>query len=204
MEEIVDLNVIITPSEKVVNQVIEWSNLIACKYKTNYILNKNNYLPHLSLYSARYPQENYKSLTTAVKKTADSFSPFTITLSVFSVFSGYIFFDADKNDKLQQLHENIVDSLNPLRNGHITDNQKTLTGLTDMQKTAIETYGYVSVKERYMPYISLTSLVNLNESKDVISLLPKETMSFTVTELAVSPFAEYGTCPKISERYVLG
>lgn len=99
------------------------------------------------------------------------------------------------------MHEEVVDKLNPLREGLISDNQKGLMGLTVEQKKAIETYGYVSVKNLYMPHISITHLAEPDEYVLVKQKLPNEVNSISADTIAISYFAEYGTFPKPLKVY---
>src|SRR5436190_13851604 len=109
----VDLNVVVFPDRTVSRRLIEWSLLLAECYKTSYVLNTEECLPHLSLYSARYPLVNVEGVADIVQRLAKSRKIFDLTLLGFSVFAGYIFYNALPNATLQGLHEQLVDQLNP-------------------------------------------------------------------------------------------
>lgn len=195
-EDMADLNVVILPDEKTSHAIIAWSELIASCFPTAYTLNGRDILPHLSLYAARYPDRNQDAIEKIVDDLVAHCEAFNVTLSGFSVFSGYIFYDAVLHKKLKALHEAIVDALNPLREGQVSDNQRQQTGLTVEQQRAIEKYGYVSVKNLYMPHISITRMVHEKDANVAISLLPTEQMVFKVQTIAIASYAAYGTCPQ--------
>lgn len=111
------------------------------------------------------------------------------------------FYNVEKNSELIQLHETVVDNLNPLREGFISDNQKQLTGLSQDQRNAIKEYGYVSVKKLYTPHISITHLTKQENSQTIEKTLPEEVNIFSVKILALSRFADYGTFPRPSRTY---
>lgn len=199
----IDLNVVILPDKDLSLKLIQWSQRLSSKLQTNYVLDTTNYLPHLSLYSARYPVKNKQLIEEAAADIAHNLHSFNISLSGFSFFSGYVFYDAQQTSELIELHETMVDRLNPLREGLISDNQKQLTGLSLDQKKAIQEYGYVSVKKLYMPHISITSLGNPSKGDLVKEILLGEVNSFSVKTLAISRFANYGTFPPPLKTYFI-
>ena len=199
----IDLNIAILPSEELSVKLIKWSGSISKRCKVDYSLNSVNYLPHLSLYSARYPLKNKKLVEDRVDTIVKNIHSFEITLCGFSFFSGYLFYNADKSGELSSLHETIVDTLNPLREGLISDAQKQLYGLSPMQKEAIENYGYVSVKELYMPHVSITHTGDVAQENLVKSIFPNERNSFLIKAIAISLAAEYGTFPTPIKTFFL-
>jgi len=192
----IDLNVAILPDQELSSKLIDWSQKIASNFDTDYTLNNFDHFPHLSLYSARYPIKNKYLVEKAISNICSNLKSFQVTLKSFSVFSGFLFYDLEKDKRLIKLHEKIVDDLNPLREGLISDNQRQLTGLSANQKDAIEEYGYVSVKNLYMPHISLTHLKNLTDGEKAREILPQEINYFFTNTLVIAPFAEFGTLPK--------
>jgi len=201
MNDFVDLNIVVIPSAEITKTLVNLSSEIAARHKTYFVLNETNVLPHFSLYSARFPKKNVPHITQVVEEVITKTKPFQIVLNKYSEFSGFIFLDAIKNKNLLNLHESIVDELNPLREGLISDNQKTLTGLTEAQQLAIKKYGYVSAKETYMPHISLTALVNPTEFPVIRTHLPNKEFHFTLQTIAITPFAQYGTCPELIKEF---
>lgn len=192
----IDLNIVILPDESVSQTLIKWSEQIASQFSTAYTLNRIDKLPHFSLYSARYPIKNQDAIEKQVRTIAAMTNSFPITLSGFSVFSGYLFYDAKKNKALMNLHNQIVDALNPLREGLITDNQRQLTGLSTEQQRAIEKFGYVSVGKLYMPHISITKMIDSHEARQALALLPNMELTFKATKVAIAFVGAYGTCPQ--------
>jgi 2'-5' RNA ligase len=192
----IDFNVAILPDKDLSSKLISWSKTLASNFETDYILNTINHFPHLSLYSARYPIKNKQAIEDAINKICHDLHPFSVTLKSLSLFSGFLFYDLEKDKKLIELHEKIVDELNPLREGLISDNQKQLVGLSSEQKNAIKKYGYVSVKNLYMPHISLTHLKDSTDQNAAKNILPKEINFFSVDTIVIAPFAKFGTLPK--------
>ncbi|MCL4377288.1 MAG: hypothetical protein M1409_02720 [Actinobacteria bacterium] len=73
----IDLNVVILPNKEISTKLIKWSKFIASKFKSDYILDTKKHLPHLSLYSARYPLKNRRLLVKAVNDIVKSVKLFS-------------------------------------------------------------------------------------------------------------------------------
>lgn len=196
-----DLNVVILPDTETRDRLVSWSNTLADTFPTLYRLNSTDKLPHFSLYSAQYPAKNIPTITEQLSQIAQESGEMEAEFDGFSIFSGYVFYDALKTDPIMTLHERVVDSLNPLREGQISDVQRSLTGLTAAQQQAIDEYGYVSVKDLYMPHISITKLPNDELAREAIAVLPHEKLSFRVGSIALAPFAPLGLCPGIIQEF---
>lgn len=194
----VDLNVVLFPDEKTRQAVIEWSNDLSQKFNTYFALDGINFNPHITLYQARYPIKNQDEVIKRIGSFVDKANPFTVTMTGFSEHWGFIFADVDVSPELRVLHDEVVDSLNDLREGEIASTVKGLSGLTKEQEEAVLKYGYIYAKDTFtVPHITLTRLKNPKQ-KD-ITLRSLETLnpfSFVARTLAIAPTAEHGTCPK--------
>ena len=84
-KEYIDLNVALLPDKNLSLKLIEWSKLVSSRYKTNYILDMDKHLPHLSLYSARYPLKNRFAVEEVVLKLSKNIKSFNIFLKGFSL-----------------------------------------------------------------------------------------------------------------------
>ncbi len=202
-EPTADLNVVILPDEEVNRTLIEWSDQVSSRYPSNFRLNTDNRLPHLSLYSARYPVRNQEELLSKVGRVANATDAFDVTLTGFTAISGYLFYDVEMNGSLKGLHENVVDSLNALREGQITDIQSRLTGLSPEQERARAEYGYISAKKLYAPHFTVTHFPNPEHAVQAKAMLPDRSLSMRVRQLGVAPFGDYGTCPQPLRRFAL-
>lgn len=89
--EYIDLNIVILPDAALSLKLIQWSRITARRFKVDYILDLNNHLPHLSLYSARYPKRNIQQIEKIILDISKCVRMFNIVLKGFSVFSGYVF-----------------------------------------------------------------------------------------------------------------
>jgi 2'-5' RNA ligase len=206
-EETIDLNVVIIPPLNIAQELIKVSETLKNTWETMYVLGGKR-KPHFSLYSACYPSKNMRKVTKSLKLVAkESTGVLRLKLQGFYIFSGYVFFDIVNSPELMSLHNAVVDTLNPFREGLVSDVMKGLTGLSQKQRQAIEEYGYVSVKDSYMPHISLTKLSRpRQDSAAVLKYLRSnvEPMFFDVTSISTGPFGPMGTLPKTDKSFSLG
>lgn len=86
----IDLNVVILPNKELSLKLIQWSSFIASQFETDYVLDRSTRLPHLSLYSARYPLKNKAFVDNSVKTIVSSTARFNITMEGF-LFSQVFF-----------------------------------------------------------------------------------------------------------------
>lgn len=94
----IDLNVVILPTISKVQNILKLSQKLYKKHQAVYELNTTNQLPHLSLYSARYPMKNKQEVLNKIKEISSTQQSFPIILQGYSVFSGYIFYDVLPNE----------------------------------------------------------------------------------------------------------
>lgn len=184
----IDLNVILLPDAEATENLLSLSDQLAKNFDVDYKLDRIDRPPHLSLYSALYPIRNTKKLVAVMEQISSLASGLTTQLSGFANFSGYIFYKAVLSEELQRLHEAVVDTLNPLREGLISEGQKRLTGLTPKQEDAIKQYGYVSVKHLFMPHITLAHINGIDQASAAIQSLPNRTITFNPRSLSLVPF----------------
>jgi len=204
MKSYIDLNVVLLPNEKTAKKIISLSQNLSKNYRTSFILNKKDKLPHLSLYQSRYPKKAYNKILNSIENISKETRPFTIFPNNFSTLGNYLFYDAIKQKDLINLHKKLVSKLNKLRKEILHPNVKQFLkegSLTKSQaKNAIK-YGNPLTMEGFIPHITITKFANPNKIKEAAKLIPKEKLNFKVTELALAPIGKYGSCSKIIKRF---
>lgn len=194
-------NVLILPSAEVAKEAIDLSKQISEKFQTKFSLDGVDLLPHITMYLAEYPSKNFTNIKTFVQQIAQETKPFSIRLEDFSAVSGFIFWDVVKNRLLQSLHEKVLKTLNPLREGLLFD--VDLPGLTEGQRKGMSEYGYALALEEYLPHITLTRLIEHDQTGQVIANLPPVTAKFKVESIYLALVGEEGTCPGVIEKFSL-
>jgi len=201
MEEIL-LNIVITPPKKIGDKLIELSQSIDKEVETEFTLNYKNALPHLTLYQAKYPQTNLELIKQTLKEVASNLAKLEVILDSFSTPLGYVYLDARKTDDLFQFHKQIVDKLNPLREGLMFTEHLSLPGITPTQRDSVYKYGHLLVMNEFWPHVTLSKPKHLADIDKVKQVLPsKVSYTFEVDALHLAAFGPFGTCPEILETF---
>ncbi len=207
MNTFIDLNVVVLPDEKTKKQILSWSRVIAERWKTNFVLDDATYIPHLTLYQTRYPSKNIEQIKNVIRQFALGIKPFKVALSGISAFYGFLFYDAVKEKTLLENHSQLVDLLNPFREGHITEEQQGMlesSEISDAMKEGIVLWGSPVSKDQFIPHITITRLTQMGEAENALSFLKPIEMSFQVSKLYLSNVDHDGTSTKILEEFPLG
>ena len=199
-----DLNVVLLPDAATTDRLISLSELLAKDFPTVFTLDRTAHLPHLSLYSARYPLRNQGRVEEAIRDIIGTLSGVDIRLEGYSEFLGFVFFDAVKDEVIQGLHDRVFSALNDLREGQVSDVSRSLKGLSPRLRANIRKGGYIFIGEDYSPHVTLGYLQDRELSRRAIETLPNEPIQFSPGAIAIAPFAPYGACPKPLFTFPIG
>jgi len=199
-------NIVLFPSAAVEQQAIEWSKNVSKCFKTRYVLDDQTYHPHITLYQAHYPTNSIEKVQAVLAEITKKVPQFEITMHNLSALSGFIFYDAIKSPELTALHLTLLETLNPLREGILTDADRQILAdprVPDKIKQNIQQYAYAFAKESYLPHMSITRLEEYQEADEAKKLLQTKVMKFTVQELLLTNVGDEGTCNEIYARFRL-
>lgn len=151
--------------------------------------------PHLTVFMGLFP--DYSPVQAAMQVVNAEFFPISLEFSKIRLSSdGYVFWDAVNHEKLQALHEKVVEKLNPLRQG-LTRDKFLLEKekFTHAERENIEKYGFPWVMNLFMPHLTLGRLpTNHIESKTEEFLHKLQQSLFCPVEsLALGQVGENGT-----------
>lgn len=199
-----ELNVIIQPPPEIAKIAIDLSKSLAGSYQTNFVLDGQNTFPHITIYQARFPEKNFDAINFNLKVIAQRMSPFQLSLNKFSTYKGYILWNCDLTNELSHLINSVVYQLNPLRNGLIANGLKTLSNLNLGETYDIQNYGSLVVGRSIQPHITITKMVNENDSYAVFQNLRPRITKFMVDKMHIGTLGPFGTVTEIIEGYPLG
>jgi 2'-5' RNA ligase len=200
------LNIAILPDENTTNRAIALSQLTAEWTEQYFVLDRSNYVPHLSVYHAIYDQAVKSALTRVVASIVKSTSAFEIHFSAFDYFADYLFLNALMSNKLYELHMNVLDACNPLRTQIIPESINELIKnkqINEQQIALVAKYGHPLTEKFFRPHITLTRLKDIDVMQKTIEKLPKQKITMNVKGLAIVNIGEHGTCNQILETFRL-
>lgn len=191
------LNIVLIPDNNVRDLAIHMSNKLASKFPSEFILSKENNLPHITLYQAEFPEKNIEKIKFIITQICEKNSFFKINLSKFSHLGKFIFWDVDSR-KINELHRIMVKKLNPLRDGLIMKSLISANNLYSGAKEDIEKYGSLLIGKNYLPHLTITCLKKNNDIVKALQELKKnESSTFTVEKIHIGLLGRFGTVNKI-------
>jgi 2'-5' RNA ligase len=202
-EKFVRLNVAFKMPAEIAQAAIELGKKVAEKENVYFTLDGVDFIPHATIYSPEYPEKNLEKVVEIAEKIAKEFSPIEVEFKNIwpNVGWGYVIASFENSDEIKNIHEKIVTSLNPLREGHTRDKDKDALG---ERKENIEKYGYPTVMNLYDPHITITKLKDENNFEKIVSELDWKIKKFKVDTIMVCIMGEHGTCRKIIKEFKLG
>jgi 2'-5' RNA ligase len=202
--ELIDIDIVIAPPSHIRNSAILKSRQLK-KNGTLFTLSNTDRFPHISVYMIKIPLKNLGKVQKEVKKIAESIKPFPVTSYRYRYYDKvWVSIRYFRNIHLRRLQKMILDRINPLREGHLMDNDKlNLRSMPIKKQRALEKYGFRRVLKEYNPHITLTKLQNQLSLPKMDIKLKWDDMSFTANKLAIYISGEYGTCRKLIGSYPL-
>lgn len=205
--ELVNRNVLVLPPAEIAGQAIAVSETITQEFPTEFTLNQTTCLPHLSLYQAPYPAENGDQVLAAVHELATALLPITVTMNLVGLFwETLIFWDAIISPEIRLMHELLLRTLNPLRDGELLPIHRQILedrGVEQLLKKSIRLYGNPLCSHAFRPHITLSRCKKASDATAARQLWQGCAVSFTVTKLVVGEVGPHGTLPKILAEFPL-
>ncbi len=151
------LNIAIIPSDEVIIQVIEMSKKIAEEIGSEFVLNQENLIPHITIYQALYPNKNIDKLRNIAKELSFGQELLEIQLdSIVISHQTFLFWKCSQNKTLQGLHEKAVKLANPLREGLIPSSLSNIKEFSEEDRHDIKMFGSLLIGPHYDPHITIT------------------------------------------------
>lgn len=206
-ETVIHRNVVILPPEEIMQQAVALSEDISKQHATNFTLNLDDRLPHLTLHQFAIPEKHEERLEELVHEIAGKHTPTSVTLEDFGVFGGSgLFWNAKKTEALWQLHRDLVSQIVPLQEEYIIDQHASfLTGEADVDATkrrSLHLYGNPlanpeSMDPPFWPHVTITSCESREVASKLAEELPQESVTFEVPEIHIAGVGPSGTCPNV-------
>ena len=166
-------------------------------------LNKNDKFPHISIYQARFPKRNLASIQDAVRKLSSTVQPITLRLNDVTIdYDTFIWWNADKTPELLSLQREVIERINPMREGMLAPTLATLTNVPLEEQESIRMYGYANVgASRYRPHITITRAKRPQDATEMLKALGKRSATFRTTGIIVGYLGDHGIVSGIVEEF---
>lgn len=200
------INIAVKLPRDIFGEVIELSNEISKDNDAYFALDGSNFIPHITLYSPEYPSENIDKVLNTASQIIKNTLAFTARFTEIRSHFGYIDIALGKTEEWIDLHERIVNELNPLRDGHLREkylDSEELKQYTNQQQEYIKKYGYPEVLNSFTPHLTVGRLRDEVLAKEVARSLDFPFKDFQVTHLAAFTMGDHGTCNGLIKEWSL-
>jgi 2'-5' RNA ligase len=200
------INIAVRPTGEVYEKAIEVSQSLAKKSKAYFVLDGENYFPHLTIYPPEYPKKNLKKVLQLTEEVVGVFKPFASKFAGLNQQEGYIDIEVELVDEFKNLHNALIEKLNPLREGRLRSKYKTeesLSGLSKEARRNILDYGYPDLKGLYRPHLTLVRLEDKNAAEKLASEINWDIEELRVDTVAAFITSTHGTCTEVIEEFKL-
>ncbi len=205
LESGVSLNIVILPNQEVAAKAVKFSNAVAAQVDTEFILDEDH-SPHITAFQGHFPERNIDKIKEVLKYLAEKTSPFQVQMDEFQVrYTNFVFWNCVKSIRLQNLHEGVVEAVNPLREGLILPHLETISGLSEVDQQDRENFGALLIGPRYEPHITITRTKNeqgARKAEKILGIRRQEV--FTAHQLELWYLGLHGTVTERIAEYPFG
>ncbi len=196
------LNTAFTPPKEVSEKAIELSNTVSNSVDTYFVLDGIQFYPHITIYPPEYPEENIPKVLEAMSEISKSFNPINLKYQKLDIVQRSLIVVFERSSQIQEVHEQTVNGLNPLREGHIRDKYSNgRMKFSHQQLQNIEKYGYPAAMSLDDPHLTITRLKDENEAKEILSTIKWDIPEFIIDKIGVYKSGEYGTCRELLREF---
>lgn len=194
------LSTILFPSNDVRNSAISFSQKASAFAPVPFVLDDQNYFPHITLYAPEYPVERAAEVVDAVRLLGSTLAPVELTFEKIQVTeSGGISANYICTEALTALRTKVIETLNPLRETVVRSKYENFEHdetLAEEQKKEVRSYGY-ELNKYHFPHITLSAFKDKETAEAFLGEYTDTLPSFTSDKIAVSEMGPVGTCTKI-------
>ena len=187
-------DVILIPSEEMMNIAIESNRELLEQYPDKIVLDKKDCLPHISLAMGCIDQKNIADVDKILRKTAKKFSIRFLRIIDVHTHTNVTgekvsVLQIENTDQLQSLHEQVMSSMKPYFSYDVTADMVLSDGIVSKSTLLwIKNYPVESSFKNFFPHITL----GYGEIK--LESLP---ISFVVPKIALCHLGNDCTCKKV-------
>ena len=190
-------------------KLADCSRVLGEKFKSWYILNEQEFPPHVTIWIAYVPTRNLEAIATTVQNALSQIKPFEVSAGDAKIEDGgYIAIEVKVNEKLRALHNLLLDKLNTFREGYLSQKYvDTMHTFSQEQQESLKKFGTRAAGILYAPHITvgIASADAVSAIKQIIApdLQRMSSIKFTTSELVFFRQGKPGRSIEIIERFPL-
>ncbi len=205
-EDFIRINIAFKPPIEIAEQMAKLSQEVSKKEDAYFAIDNLNFYPHITIYSPKYPKHNEDKIFKAIDELVKKFSSIKFIPNGINTNQGYIGIGAEYSDEIKNIHEKIVEKLNPLREGHLRAKYANAYNMqfSEEKLQNIQKYGYPDSMNFYHPHMTITRLKDEKLAERVAKEIQISFKEFTIDKIGAFKMGENGTCVELIKEFKLG
>ncbi|MFA6383444.1 MAG: 2'-5' RNA ligase family protein [Parcubacteria group bacterium] len=202
--DFVRLNIAFIPPKDVADLAMRLSRKISQKSEAFFILDGNNFYPHITIYSPELPVGNLRKALKATDKLSAEFAPLQFKLSDIKNYMGWIGVHNQLTEEIKNIHAEVVDKINPLREDHLREKDiAQLQSLSEKEKNNLKLYGRTHLMNLYKPHLTIIRLKDKKPAEKIASEIEWPIKEFMLDKIGVFKTGRHGTCVELIKEFKL-
>ena len=205
-DEFIRINIAFRPPADIAEAAAKLSAEIAQKEEAHFVIDSQNFYPHMTIYSPEYPAQNLGKVLSALGEILKKFSEVKFIFKKVTTEEGWIGIEFELTDEIKKIHESIVGEMNALREGHLREKYLIQDGSEHSaeQKENIQKYGLPSLMGLYIPHLTLTRLKDEKIAEKLTQEINWPIPEFKADKLGAFKMGDHGTCIELIQEFKLG
>lgn len=188
------VDVVLLPDEAMTGKAIEANAELVRKFGKKIVLNKKSCLPHISLAMGCIDEKDVVSVKVILQSIAKECSLGDLKVlgeqvSENSAGEKVSAFEVERAEKLQSLHEMVMERLEPYLGRDVTAEEINDEEVAETTLSWIKNYREKSSFDKFSPHITI--------GYGEVSNLPPFPIKFTVSRLALCHLGNHCTCRRV-------
>ena len=205
-EQSTSLNIAILASGEVADQAIQMSQQVEGSFPVEFVLDREKFMPHVTVYQAHFPVKNIDLIKRALRSLTAKTNPFKMILGDLTIsLDTFLWWNCSGNGKLKEFHNAVVKKTNLLREGLVLPHLSTVTGMTQEDKVDMQQFGALKIGPRFSPHVTITRLSSPQDANSAVkSLGLYRRTTLDVNEIILGYLGPNGTVNGVIETFKFG
>ncbi len=206
MPEGSSLNIALVPDDDTTTAAIAMSEAMSDSVGAEFILTRQDRIPHITLYQTAFPVNALPMVYAAVEYVAKRTAAFSVRLREIETYKWtFVFWQCELSSELRSAHEHIVATTNELRAGLVLPMLTAARPFLDSSEQAdVDSYGAVWIGPNFLPHITLSRITNVQDvSAALHAVRTPAPRTFVPKAIVVGESKDHGTIGRVLQRYDL-
>lgn len=202
--DFIRINIAFTPSKEAVDLAMRLSSEISQKADAFYVLDEKNFYSHVTIYFLEIPAKNLDRMLLAIEELSKEMSSIKFKFTKIGGTLGWIGIEAELSQEIKNIHEKIVEFVNPLREDHLREKYLAkLDTFPEKEKNNLRLYGHPHVLDLYRPHLTIIRLKNEKDAEKIAEEIDWPLKEFMLDKIGIFKMGGHGTCRELIKEFNL-